>query len=438
MKIKKYISLFFMLMILVSSVSVCALAGDEGAEEADSAEAGSEFVVNDFECTYYNNDGRIVFNNYGTVYNNGNCGVVYNNGGMVYNNGGTVYNNCGTVYNNSGTVFNNCGEVVNGPDGIVVDNTEPFVIEEEADEVTEEKEIVPDAETAEAEPTETGETEEGEIIPTPEETAAPVNDGRYAVSLAADYSRFAYIEGPDKTGLDYSMTEEDEIIVTPKPGFSLLNSFATTGHCTLQEDGSIVFGGAERDGVLTLMFRADEPVLVPEFGTYGEAVSVKIIAADGVTVYYTTDGSPVSEESSVYNEPIKIETSSNLAVMAAAEGAENSRVFSGNYLIPIIKVPRFEEMKKGYDPIEPQMILVENTGLERLKIERVILTGIDANCFILNTEEGARIEPGQNSGDTWTVAPASALNTGSYEAAVEFTFADGNTASVDLSFTVTK
>lgn len=430
MKMKKFFSAVLILGVLVSAVSVRALAGDEAAGEPGSAETGYDFIVNGFDCTYYNNDGRIVFNNYGTVYNNGNCGVVYNNGGTVYNNGGTVYNNCGTVYNNSGTAFNNCGEVVNGPEGIVVDNTAAPAIEPEEAAPTEKK-----ADGSEESIPETDEDFETEEIP---EAAEPLTEGIYKISLAADYSRFAYIEGSDKSGLDYTVTGESEITVTAKPGYSLLSSFATTGCCTLQEDGSIVFSGAERDGTLSLAFRADEPVIVPKFGTYGETVSVKIIAADGVTVYYTTDGSPVSEESAVYDSPIEISTSSPLEVMAAAEGAENSRVFSGYYLIPSIKAPRFESLKKGYEPVRPQPITVENTGIERLKIESVKLTGIDANCFVLNTEEGERIDPGQSSKDTWTVAPVSALNTGAYEAAVEFTFADGNTAAVELSFTVTK
>ena len=402
MKIKKVFSLLLVLMMLVSAGSVPAFAGDESAEEPDSAATAYDFIVNDFDCTYYNNDGRIVFNNHGTVYNNGNCGVVYNNGGTVYNNGGTVYNNCGTVYNNSGTAFNNGGEVVNGQDGIVVDNT-----------------AVP-------------------AVTEPEETAEPVTDSRYRISLAADYSKFAYIEGPDKTGLDYFMEKDSEITVTAKPGFSLLSSMADTGRCTLQEDGSVVFSGAERDGVLTLAFKVDEPVILPPFGAYGEAVNVKVILPNGVTVHYTTDGSPVSEESPVVDGLIEIGTSTALEVLAVSEGAQNSQVVTGRYLIPIIRAPQFEAREKGYEPIEPQAITVENTGLDKLKIESVKLTGIDAGCFVLNTENGDRIDPGQSSADTWTVAPVSALNTGTYEAAVEFTFSNGHTAAADLSFTVTK
>ena len=407
MKTKKYVSLFLVLLLTVSVLSVSALAEDGAAEEPvaeepDAAESGYDFIFNDMDCTYYNNDGRIVFNNHGIVYNNGNGGVVYNNGGTVYNNGGTVYNNCGTVYNNSGTAFNNCGEVVNSGDGIVVDNTAVAAITEA------------------------------------EEIDGPVSNGRYKISLAADYGKFAYIEGPDKAGLDYFMDKDSEIIITAKPGYSLLSSMADTGRCTLQEDGSVIFSGAEKDGTLTLAFKVDEPVIRPEFGTYGEAVTVKIILPKGVTVYYTTDGTAVSEESAVVDGPMEISTSTTLEVLAVSEGAQNSQVVVGRYLIPIIKAPQFEPLEKGYEPVEPQAVSVENTGLDRLKIESVKLTGIDANCFVLNTEEGARLDPGQNSRDTWTVAPVDALNTGTYEAAVEFTFENGNTALADLSFTVTK
>ena len=402
MKIKKIFSLFLVLTMLAPAVSVSALADDETAEEPTDAETEYDFIFNGIDETYYNNDGRVVFNNHGIVYNNGNCGVVYNNGGTVYNNGGTVYNNSGTVYNNSGTAFNNCGEVMNGGDGVVVDNT-----------------AVPAA----------AETEEID---------GPVSNGRYKISLAADYSKFAYIEGPDKAGLDFFLDKDSEITVTAKPGFSLLTSIADTGRCTLQEDGSVVFSNAEKDGTLTLAFKVDEPVIRPEFGTYGEAVTVKIILPKGVTVYYTTDGSPVSEESAAVDGPIEISTSTTLEVLAVSEGAQNSQVVVGRYLIPVIKAPQFEALEKGYEPVEPQAVSVENTGLDRLKIESVKLTGIDANCFVLNTAGGARLDPGQSSRDTWTVAPADALNTGTYEAAVEFTFENGHTAEAALSFTVTK
>lgn len=402
MKIKRYISLCLILILMASALSVSALAGDENAEEPTDAETEYDFIVNDIDCTYYNNDGRIVFNNHGIVYNNGNGGVVYNNGGTVYNNGGTVYNNSGTVYNNSGTAYNNCGEVVNGQDGVLVDNT-----------------AVP-------------------AITEAEEADGPVSSGRYKISLAADYSKFAYIEGPDKAGLDFFLDKDSEITITAKPGYSLLTSMADTGRCTLQEDGSVVFSDAEKDGTLTLAFKVDEPVIRPEFGTYGETVTVKIILPKGVTVYYTTDGTAVSEESAAVDGPIEISTSTTLEVLAVSEGAQNSQVVVGRYLLPVIKAPQFEALEKGYEPVEPQAVSVENTGLDRLKIESVKLTGIDANCFILNTEGGARLDPGQSSRDTWTVAPVDALNTGTYEAAVEFTFENGNTASAGLSFTVKK
>lgn len=446
MRSKKLFSFALIFLLLVSAVGVNAFA--------EEAESEYDFIINDFDSTYYN-DGRIVFNNYGTVYNNGNCGVVYNNGGVVYNNGGTVYNNCGVVYNNSGTVFNNCGEVaVNGKDGTVIDNTEPKAEEavkiEEAETVTAIDEPTETEETAETEAENTAEAEEMteaeesvETAETAEETTSEeqekAKDGRYKISLAADYSRFAYMEGPDKSGLDYYMTDEDEIIITAKPGFTLTNSAATTGRCTMQEDGSVVFGSAERDGMLYLAFSVDVPVITPQFGVYGEAVSVKIIVPNGVTVYYSTDGeSIVNESCPTYDGPIEITSSSALQVMAAAEGAESSRVVSGRYLIPIIKAPTFSPLKKGYASVDPQAITVENTGLDKLKIESVRLTGNDAECFDLSTENGARISPGQRDRETWTVSPVDGLSPGTYKAAAEFTFSEGGTAEVELSFTVIK
>lgn len=397
---------------LLTAAFLVSMTGAEGfAEQTD----GFDAVINDSGSTYYN-DGETVFNNYGTVYNNG--GIVYNNGGIVYNNGGTVYNNGGTVYNNSGTCYNNGGEVTGT--GAVIDNTAPTDKPDDADESAEAAVGVED--NAE---------DIGEI------EAEEPEDGRYKISLATDYSLFAYIEGPDKSGLDYFMDEDDEIRITAKPGFTLLNSSADTGRCTMQEDGSVIFADAERDGTLTLTFKVDAPVIMPEFGTYGEAQSVKIIVADGVTVYYSLDGSTDLEENGkVYDGNLEITFSTTLRVMAAAEGAESSRVVSGHYLIPIIKAPVFAEEKQGYASIEPQAITVENTGIDKLKIQSVKLTGNDADCFILSTEKGGSVAAGQHDKSTWKVAPVDNLKSGEYKAAAEFTFSNGSAATVDLSFTV--
>ncbi len=398
---------FLLTAALFASLSVTGAF----AERADGVDA----VINDSGSTYYN-DGETVFNNYGTVYNNG--GIVYNNGGTVYNNGGTVYNNGGIVYNNSGTCYNNGGEVTGG--GAVIDNTSSSDKPNDTPESDEDTaETVDGAEDIE-------ETEEKEI-----------EDGRYKISLAADYSRFAYIEGPDKSGLDYFMDEDDEIRITAKPGFTLLNSSADTGRCAMQEDGSVIFAAPERDGALTLAFKVDAPVIMPEFGTYGEAQNVKIIVADGVTVYYSLDGDTnLKENGKVYDGNLEITFSTTLQVMAAAEGAESSRVVSGRYLIPIIKAPVFAEQKQGYASIEPQAITVENTGIDKLKIQSVKLTGDNADCFTLTTEKGGSVAPGQRDKSAWKVAPVDNLKRGEYKAAAEFTFSNGNTATVDLSFTV--
>lgn len=410
----KHVKLFVFILTLAALMLISGAAFADAAVEQAGASGVFDAVINDFDSTYYN-DGKTVFNNYGTVYNNG--GTVYNNGGTVYNNGGTVYNNAGTVYNNSGTVYNNGGEVIGNSDGgTVIDSASA-----PADSTAEEAEGA--AESGDAE----------------EAAETPVEDGRHRISLAADYSRFAFIEGPDKSGLDYFMEEDDEIRITAKPGFTLLNSGASTGRCTMQDDGSVVFSNAERDGILTLAFKVDAPVITPAFGTYGDAQRVKIIVPDGVTVYYSTDGvSAVSEEDSVYSEPVEISFSSTLQVMAAADGAESSRIVSGRYLIPVIKAPVFEKQKQGYKPMEPQAITVENTGIDRLRIESVTLTGADSGCFVLSSEAGGSVEAGQRDRSTWKAAPADGLEAGEYKAAAEFTFSNGSTADIELNFTVTK
>ena len=81
-----------------------------------------------------------------------------------------------------------------------------------------------------------------------------------------------------------------------------------------------------------------ETVATPTFsvvgGTYTSAQTVTIsCATSGATIYYTTDGSTPSTESSVYNSALTISETTTVKAIAAKEGMNNSAVASAAYTI---------------------------------------------------------------------------------------------------------
>ena len=394
---RKIILLFLSALVILS---LCSSACAE--EQVEPTE--SDLVINEMDCTFHN-DGKTVFNNMGTVYNNG--GVVYNNGGVVYNNDGVTYNNGGTVYVNGGEVFNNGGEIfVNGEKGIV--HTFDCANEPSAEEAENETENA---------------AEEADKLP------------GYEITLAGEYGAFADILGLTEYNGRLYLAPDGKATIILKPGVTLVNSSSTTGRCARQPDGSIVFSDADSDGTLTLKFALDDPIVTPDFGAYGEKQKVRIIAAECASIYYTLDGSAPDENSTLYTEPFELDTSCTLSVTSAAEGAEKGRT-SGNFIFPKISGPTFKTVNAGYSPVDPQPIVIENTGIEKLRIVSAELTGTAANSFTLTGESGGRVMPGQKDSKTWCVSPTDGLKAGIYYASVELKFASGGTVSIPIVFTV--
>ena len=388
---KKILSFLCVFLILSLFAFACA------EEEAEAP----EFVVNEMDCVYHN-DGKTVFNNMGTVYNNG--GTVYNNGGVVYNNDGVTYNNGGTVYVNGGEVFNNGGEIiVNGDRGTVY-------------------------ETAAESP------EKKKSTGKPAEKEAEFPSG-YEISFTGEYEGLADIYGFTEQDGKLYIAPGNEALISIRPGVILLKASSDVGKCTLQSDGNIRFSDVAADGTLTLAFKLVDPVVAPGFGTYGQAQKVRIIAAECASVYYTLDGSEPDENSTLYTEPFDLDTSCTLSVIAMADGAESSKT-SGRFTFPKITGPSFKTVNAGYSPVEPQPIVIENTGIDKLKIVSAELTGTAAKSFVLTGTEGGRVSPGQKDAKTWCVSPADDLKPGIYYAAAELTFDSGNTVSIPLVFTV--
>lgn len=77
---------------------------------------------------------------------------------------------------------------------------------------------------------------------------------------------------------------------------------------------------------------------------YSKAFSVTLKAADGVTVYYTTDGTKPTKKSAVYSSPISISKNTTLKYITAKSGYKSSAVTTKKYKI---RTPEAKVSKKG-------------------------------------------------------------------------------------------
>ena len=76
------------------------------------------------------------------------------------------------------------------------------------------------------------------------------------------------------------------------------------------------------------------PTFSVEAGTYFEAQNVTITTTtEGATIYYTTDGTEPTTESSVYTDPLAVSTDMTIKALAAKNGMDNSAVASATYTI---------------------------------------------------------------------------------------------------------
>lgn len=355
-------------------------------EPEDAAEPAP--VVNAAEETFYAAEADTVYNNGGTVYSNG--GTVYNNGGTVYNNDGLVYNNGGVTYSNGGTVYNNGGTVYSN-DALVYTFTDDVV--------------------------------ESHIY------------GYHRVTLAADYSAFAEIEGLGEEG---ELGRDGVCTITPREGYRLLAAEAEGGTLTANEDGSYTLSEVEADLTLSLTFQAEAPVFDLAAGTYSQEQTLSITGPEGAEIYYTTDGSEPREDNSLlYEGPISLTEGVTVAAVAVAAGAEPSEPIAAEYAFVTITAPEFAEAAPGYALPEAASFTVENRGGVTARIQRVELTGEGAACFGLNTENGAEVPAGQTSVG-WSIRPVADLEAGSYTATAVFALDSGEEVAVEVRFTVTE
>lgn len=440
------------LALLMSLASVSAFAAPM---EEKAALRMEDVIVNDFDSTYYN-DGGTVINNFGIVYNNG--GTVYNNGGTVYNNEGTVYNNGGVVFNNGAQVYNNGGTVYNNDGGIVhetglvapvseaaaealavTEGAEPSTAAEApAEEQPEEPAQLPVIENPEAVAEAEAVTGAESDAPAEENAGEPVTSGVYVIELADDYSALAIIEGltelPDGS---YVIREGAEATIRAAEGLVLTHAMTTTGTCSSDNMGTITLANVDRDGMLSLKFKAKAPHASLASGSYDDEKYLSLSAeAAGARVLYTTDNNSTPRNGKEARGALKIEKSMVIRAVTVMEGAADSEIIELIYVFPELKEPEFKSVKAGYSSVAAKPAVLINTGLDTVYVESVRLGGENADCFTLSTEKGGRLASGQKDDSTWMIAPVEGLSPGEYEAEIIFTFASGDRISEDFEFTV--
>lgn len=443
------------LALLMSLVSVSAFAAPA---EAKAALLMEDVTVNEFDSTYYN-DGGTVINNFGIVYNNG--GTVYNNGGTVYNNEGIVYNNGGVVFNNGAEVYNNAGTVYNNDGGIVHETglvaPADAAAETAADAPVEAESTGAKAE-AEAEsvqlpvienPEPAAESEAVTETETVAETAPPAAEkageeedisGAHVIELAGDYSALALIEGltelPDGS---FVLKEGAEATIQAREGLVLTHAITTAGTCSSDNMGTITLANVDRDGRLTLKFKAKAPHASLASGSYDDEKYLSLSAeAEGAKVMYTTDNNSSPQNGKEAKGALKIEKSMVIRAVTVMEGAVDSEVIELIYVFPEVKEPEFKAVRAGYKAVAAKPAVLINTGLDTVYVESVRLSGENADCFTISTEKGGRLASGQKDDSTWMITPVEGLSPGEYEAEVIFTFASGDRICEDFEFTVKK
>ena len=135
----------------------------------------------------------------------------------------------------------------------------------------------------------------------------------------------------DGTGADVAFADfaANEITVSPA-NETVLN--------TTHTKATVSKGGFTADVQLTVnaMAQVETPVFSPAGGNYTEAQMVEIsTATEDAVIYYTTDGSEPTAESTKYTGAIAVDQSMTIKAVAVKDGMKDSEIASASYLINI-------------------------------------------------------------------------------------------------------
>lgn len=85
----------------------------------------------------------------------------------------------------------------------------------------------------------------------------------------------------------------------------------------------------------------DNPTISPNGGSILTTETVTLTAADGSTIYYTTDGTAPTRSSSVYTSPIAVTGDFTLKAFAVKDGFKDSGVAEAVFTVPVCSAPVF-------------------------------------------------------------------------------------------------
>jgi hypothetical protein len=239
------------------------------------------------------------------------------------------------------------------------------------------------------------------------------SDGDQATAIAVDSAGDAYITGqansPDfpttpgsfqATAPGGANTGETAFMAELNPaGTAEVYStyfgggfYAVGDGIALGQDGSVYLAGATNDAnfpVTTSAFQTTfkstaatgfvakfamssqqaivaSPTFSPAGGTYASAQSVTISdSTSGATIYYTTDGSTPSTNSTEYGGPIYVDQTTTINAIATASGDTNSAPASATYTInvePQAAAPTFNPPAGTYTSAQTVTIADSTTG----------------------------------------------------------------------------
>jgi hypothetical protein len=125
---------------------------------------------------------------------------------------------------------------------------------------------------------------------------------------------------------------------TAAGGSTLLYSTPITVTATKTIKAIAVANGFTPSAVASATYTIESQLAAPAFspvaGTYPNSVTVSISAANGATIYYTTNGTAPTHSSAVYSGALTVTSSETIEAIAAVSGFFDSPVASAAYTIP--------------------------------------------------------------------------------------------------------
>lgn len=172
-------------------------------------------------------------------------------------------------------------------------------------------------------------------------SGAPVITGNKQSSALTPNN--VYLTTDAKMGVTGALTADASIGVTTQAtgvvAITLPSAYANAATFTDDTQGRNTF---IKDGIVYFGNQTTAPTIAPAAGTYQSPLTVTISAAQGATIYYTTDGTAPTTASSVYPAAgltLTAGGSTTVKAIAVAAGSAPSEVVSATYVITQAPLP---------------------------------------------------------------------------------------------------